>query len=112
MPADLPPADPPHSEGICSRLWIANRGDAASGGERAEGDGDFEIANGDASTSACSAHDCLRHPFVRALADGSLPVDSFRFYVAQGEIIFVCGFFVSAFLRNLPFTAPSLSSAL
>ena len=89
MPAALPPADPPHSEGICSQLWIAHRGDAVRGGERAEGVGDFEIADDDASTSsssACSALACLRHPFVRALADGSLPIDSFRFYVAQGEI--------------------------
>jgi len=95
MPAALPPSDPPNAKGICSYLWIAHRGDAGNGGERAEGDGDFENADADAdaqgltststSSSSCSAFACLRHPFVRALADGSLPPSSFRFYVAQGE---------------------------
>ena len=120
MSAALPLADPPNSEGICSYLWIAHRGDADNGGgERAQGDGEFENAADGAdarnstststASSSCSALACLRHPFVRALADGSLPTDSFRFYVAQGEefrFFFLGGGLcspVSLSLRSTPF---------
>ena len=87
MFADLPPADPP-SSGICSHLWDAHRGDADSGGEKT-GTEDYseivvDVDDAQTSTSLCSAHACLRHPFVRSLADGSLPTESFQFYVAQG----------------------------
>ena len=92
MPASLPSADPPNSNGISSRLWLAHRGGDAGngGGERAERDfenADDEDARTSTSTSPCSAlaDGCLRHPFLLALADGSLPLDSFRFYVAQGD---------------------------
>ena len=98
MRSALPQADPRDPSGISSELWIAHLGGSSVG----KGDGNFDrnsIVDDDArhrlqtststssatSSSAFSALACLRHPFVRALADGSLPVESFRFYVAQGE---------------------------
>ena len=91
MPSPLPPADPP-SSGICSQLWAVHRGsnedDERTAAAAAKGNGEFDINVVDASTltptSSTSAHACLRHPFVRALADGSLPKAAFQFYIAQG----------------------------
>jgi hydroxymethylpyrimidine/phosphomethylpyrimidine kinase len=49
------------------------------------------------------AERCLAHPFVRGLADGSLPVDAFRRYVAQDA------FFLRSFLRAFALCAARTS---
>ena len=43
--------------------------------------------------SADLAKECLDHPFVRGLADGTLPEEPFRRYVAQD------GYFLNVFLQ-------------
>jgi thiaminase (transcriptional activator TenA) len=49
------------------------------------------------STNQDLAGACLRHPFVRRLADGSLPTAQFRAYVAQDA------YFLEAFARGYAF---------
>ena len=45
------------------------------------------------------ANECLHHPFVRGLADGTLEPETFKRYVAQDA------FFLNAFARAYAFAA-------